>query len=349
MVAPVTHILPLTTIRRARMLPLRGRVMTRVGQKVNASDVVAEALMPGKHQLYNIRRALNVKRGDPVEKLIQVKVGSKVEKGDVLAETGGILPRTVRSTVEGQVVAISNGQVLVETEIKTFQLKAGVSGVVTEVTPDLGVIIEASGALVQGVWGNGQVNLGLLLLHSPKLDQALTRANLDVSMRGAVVLAGHCINADGLMAAEEMPLRGLILASMTADLIPVAEKMSCPVMVLEGFGILPLNSVAFRLLSTSERRDVCINAAFDPFRGERPEAFIPLPSSGTPPQDIRTFEPGQTVRVQGPPYASMVGKLLRLRPGLSQLSNGLRAAAADVLLESNQQVIIPLCNLEVLD
>lgn len=349
MTAPVTHILPLTNVQRKRVLPSRGRVTVRVGQKVNAADVVAEALLPGQHLLFNIRRAFNVQRGDPVDKLIQVRVGNKVEKDDVIAEKGGLLPRSVRAPASGQVVAISNGQVLLETQIKTFQLKAGISGVVTDVMADMGVVIEASGALLQGVWGNGQINTGLLLLHAPNLDQDLTRANLDVSMRGAVVLAGHCSNADALQAAEEMPLRGLILASMTADLLPVALKMSYPIVLMEGFGKIALNSVAFRLLTTSERRDVCLNATFDPFNGVRPEAFIPLPSMGSTPQEVKEFQAGQTVRVQGAPFSGMIGKIGRLRPGLTTLSNGLRAACASVLLENNQQVIIPINNLEIID
>ena len=43
-----------------------------------------------------------------------------------------------------------------------------------------------------------------------------------------------------------MPLRGLLLGSMTADLQAVAEKMSYPIILIEGFGHLPLNSAAFK-------------------------------------------------------------------------------------------------------
>ncbi len=349
MVAPITHILPLTTIRRARMLPNRGRVTVRIGQKLSATDVVAETLLPGQHALFNVRRALNVGRNEPLDKLIQVRVGSKLEKGDVIAEKGGLLPRMIRATDSGQVVAINNGQVLVETQIKTLQLLAGISGTVVEMTADLGVTIEGSGALVQGVWGNGKINQGMLLLQSLNLNEDLLRSNLDVSMRGAVVLAGHCSNADALQAAEELPLRGLLLGSMTADLQAVAEKMSYPIILIEGFGHLPLNSAAFKLLSTSERRDICLNAVYNPFSGERPEAFIPLPTEGAAPREVTEFQPGQTLRIQGEPYASMIGKLVRVRPGLTALPNGLRAAAADVILESNKQVIIPLSNLEIID
>lgn len=348
MTAPVTHILALTSIQRRRVLPARGRVTVRTGQKVTAADVVAETLLPGQHLLFNIRRAFNLQKGESIEKLIQVRVGSKVEKDDVIAEKGGLLPRSVRAPASGQVVAISNGQVLVETQVKTYQLKAGISGVVTEIIADMGVVIEASGSLVQGVWGNGGIDAGLLLLHSPNLDQDLTRANLDVSMRGAVVLAGHCANADALQAAAEMPLRGLVLASMTADLLPLARKMSYPIILIEGFGRIPLNSVAYKLLTTSERRDACLNANFDPLGSLRPEVFVPLPATGSPLREVTELQAGQTVRVHGSPFDGMIGRVVRVRPGLTTLSNGLRAASASVTLENNQQVIVPVNNLDMI-
>ena len=73
--------------------------------------------------------------------------------------------------------AINNGQVLVETQIKTLQLLAGISGTVVDITADLGVTIEGSGALVQG-WGNGKINQGMLLLQSLNLNEDLVRSNL---------------------------------------------------------------------------------------------------------------------------------------------------------------------------
>ena len=39
MLAPVTHILPLTTVVRQRLLPAPGRVVVRVGQKVTATEI----------------------------------------------------------------------------------------------------------------------------------------------------------------------------------------------------------------------------------------------------------------------------------------------------------------------
>ena len=83
-----------------------------------------------------------------------------------------------------------------------------------------------------------------------------------------------------------------------------------------------------------------MNAVYNLFSGERPEAFIPLPAEGAAPREVTEFQPGQTLRIQGEPYASMIGKLVRVRPGLTALPNGLRGrGGCDP--ESNKQVIIP--------
>jgi len=349
MAATLTHILPLTTLRRSRTLPARGRVLVRTGQKVNASDVIAEARLGGQHILLDVRRAFGVSRSDEADKLIQRRAGEKVQKDDIVAEMSGVFRKILRSPADGEIVAAYGGQVLIEIQNTTFKLKAGIAGVVTEIVPDYGAVIEGSGALIQGVWGNNHVEQGLLWVLARSPEEELTRARLDVSMRGAIVLAGTCADAESIKIAADLPLRGLILASMTPELIPVANSVSMPVLVIDGFGRLPMNSAAYRLLSTNEKRSTCVNAAaWNQLSGERPEIFIPLPAEGQPLAEMVEFTPGQTVRVHAPPYANLVGTLEQVRPGLTTLDNGLRAPVADVRLENNELVAVPLANLDVL-
>ncbi len=132
------------------------------------------------------------------------------------------------SPVNGTIVLIGNGQVLIEIRKIPFELKAGFPGDVQEILSDRGVVIETTGALVQGVWGNGPIDQGLLhcLLDSP--GQKLTADQLNVGLRGLVVLAGHCSDEEALKAAAELPLKGLILASIAPSLTATALRIKIP-------------------------------------------------------------------------------------------------------------------------
>jgi hypothetical protein len=350
MQASVTHILPLTHIKRARLLQQNGRVLVKVGQKVSATDVIAESQTLNEHVLVDVRRTLHLSRSKKISEVIERHPGEKIQTDDILAQTGGMIRKVVRAPVAGEILSISNGLILIEVPSAPYQLRACLNGEVREVIPERGAIIEGDGSLIQGVWGNGKAESSLLLMLARTPDDVFTRDRIDVSMRGAIVIGGHCSQAEALLAGEELPLRGLVLASITADLIPTAQALSYPVMVLEGFGTIPMNQAAFKILSTSDRRDLSLNATvWNPFRGDRPELFIPLPANGQIAAETVQFRPGQTTRILCSPFAGQVGTLMDLLPGMTRLENGMRAPAAEIRLEDNRLVTIPLTNLDVLE
>jgi hypothetical protein len=349
MLAPITHILPFTVIRRERVLPGRGKVLVRAGQKVSSLDVIAEANLRPEYLLLNVARGLGLSP-EQADQYIQCQAGDHLVNGDMIAGPVGMARRVMRTTSDGQVVLVGSGQVLIEVASKPFQLKAGVPGEVVELIADKGATVETSGALVQGVWGNGHVDFGVMVVLAKSPDQLLTPDQLDVSLRGSIVLGASCDDSEVLKSAEELPLRGLILASMSASLAPIAARMQIPVILLEGFGHRPMNTAAFKLLTTNERREVALNAEpWEPYSGTRPEIVIPMPGSErlSLPQETGTFTPEQQVRVLRAPHAGEIGVILGVK-GSALFPGGLKAQAADIRLESGQTVVIPLANLEVL-
>lgn len=349
MLAPVYHVLPLATIVRERTLPVAGKVLAHVDQRVSSTDVVAEASFAREHVLIDVARTFNV-TARVADRMIKVNQNDRVAQGALVAEAGGFIPRSIRAPRAGRVMIVGGGQVLMEVGDARIELRAGLPGVVTKVIPERGVEIRTAGALVQGVWGNGRVDSGLMTSLIEKPDDLLNAERLDPSLRGSVILGGHVRDADTLRAAAELTVRGLVLSSLHSSLLQTAYQMKYPILVLDGFGGMPMNSAAFKLLTTNDKRDATVNAEhFDRYSGNRPEVIIPLPVTAEPaePDDFYEFASGQTVRMLRPPHAGMIGTLAALRPGLSQLPSGLRARAADVKLENGDTVLAPLANLEV--
>lgn len=349
MLAPVTHVLPLTTIVRERLLPVAGKVNAHVNQRVSPTDVVAETTYAREHVLLDVARTFGVSAA-AADKLIKVNEGDRLAASALVADTGGMFSRSIKAPRPGRVMVVGSGQVLMEVGDTRVELKAGLPGVVTRVIPEMGVVIQTTGALVQGVWGNGRIDNGLMISLLEKPDDVLTADRLDVSLRGSVILGGHVRDLDTLKAAAEMPVRGLILSSILSSLIVNAYQMRYPIMVMEGFGAIPMNSAAFKLLTTNNKREATVNAEhIDRYSSNRPEVIIPLPVTSDPPEPspYATFAVGQQVRMRRPPHAGMIGAISNLPAGLITLPSGLRAPSAEVKLENGESVLVPLVNLEV--
>ena len=350
MLASITHILPLTTVVRKRLLPVEGRVIAKLGQKVNPTDVVADAVVGRKHLIVDVARQLRVSPRN-VAAYLKIKKGQKVAREDVLAETTGLFAREVKAPADGRVVAMGGGKIVFETGGAPFELAAGIPGTITEIIPDRGVVIRATGAVIQGVWGNGRLETGVMVSVMERADEVFDVNRLDVNIRGSIILGGYVDNPAVLKSAIELAVRGLILSSISPALLPLASQATFPILIVDGFGPRPMNSIAYKLLSTNIKRDVALNAEiYDRLIGTRPEVFIPLPFSQEPPEprDVEAFASGQTVRVISMTSPAQIGTLQQLRAIPVSLPNGLKARAAEVRLENGEQIIVPLTNLEVL-
>lgn len=349
MLAPVFYVLPLGTITRKRLLPHAGRVVVRVGQKVSPSDVIAETSISRKHVIVDVAEQLQVPNAK-LESIVKIKRGQKVAKGEIIAEIGGVFGREVRAPVDGRVAALAGGKLVLETGRAGIEVRAGVSGTVTEVIEGLGAVIRASGAVVQGVWGNGKIEAGVLLSLLEKPDDTLESSRLDVSQRGSVILAGHVSDPKTLKTAAELPVRGLVLSSMSSSLISLAMQAPYPILLIDGFGRRPMNQSAFKLLSTNVKRDIAVNAEFHRKMETRPEAFLSLPFTQEPPEppEVEAFAEGQTVRIISMLEPVGKGVLVSLPDEQVTLANGVRTLAARVRLEAGDEILVPRSNLEVL-
>jgi hypothetical protein len=349
MQAPVHHVVGLTSIVRERVLPISGNVIAHLQQKVSPNEVVAETKWAREHVLLDVAQLLNVSP-NAADRLVKCHVNDELKANTEIAKGKGMFPKTVRVPRDGRVVAVGGGQVLMEVGETKMELRAGIPGTVVQVIANKGVVIQTAGGLVQGMWGNGRIDSGMLVNLAETPDSILTPGRLDVSLRGSIILAGIVKDVEALEAAAELPARGLIVSSIFPSLLSRAREMRYPILVTDGFGSLPMNTAAYKLLSTNAKREVTINAEFyDRYTGARPEVIIPLPISSDPPspREVETFAPGLQVRMRRPPSMGMIGSIVSIKQGLTTLSSGLRASAAEVKLENDETVIVPLVNLEV--
>ncbi|HUF39031.1 MAG TPA: hypothetical protein VMN57_10950 [Anaerolineales bacterium] len=350
MVTPITHILPYTTVQRRRLLPREGRVVVRQGQAVRATDVIATAVLKPSHTMLDVAAGLGVTRSAAAG-FIERYEGDKLETGDVVARKTGLFNRVVRSPVAGRIVLMTDGYVLIEEKQQPFELQAGIPGEVAELMHEFGAVIETTGALIQGIWGNGMIDFGVLTVLAENPGDELQAGQVDVSLRGAVLMAGTCRSPEAFQRAADQRLRGLILGSMPSELIPAARRLPFPLILTDGFGTVPMNQAAFRLLSTSQKRDIALNAEpHNPETGVRPEILIPLPPSDAETAiEVGRLETGQRVQVMRAPHKGAWGVVESILPGRTLFPNGLRLPAAQVRLEAGESIRVPTANLEIIN
>lgn len=347
---PVAHVIPMTTIRRARKLPVQGVIAVTQNERVQATDVIAEAQAAPKHIFIDVAQTLGVTRSTAM-RYLRRELGDRVEKGDLLAGPVGLSRRAIRAPHAGRIVTVIDGKLLFEALSNTLQLRAGFPGLVIGTDGLQTVNLETTGALVHCAWGNEREDFGVMRLIGSSPADRLEADRMDLQLRGAVLVAGICSEPTPLKQAIDIAVRGVVLGSMDADLIPFSRTLPYPVVLTEGFGDIPINQPTYDLLRTNQGREISVNARrADPYDGGHPEIIIPLPVT-TPmdvPEDLIALSPGVRVRVLRAPYAGMVGIVQTIVSHAVSYESGIMARSARVDLLGERSALVPLANLEVM-
>ncbi len=346
----VKHYHELTNIKRERVVPVAGDVLVRRMQKVSPTDVIVVAATAPKFLLIDIAEGLHVSPAK-ADELLHRKSGESLVKGDIIAGPVGPFKRVIRAPQSGQVKIAGEGKVLYEVESPVYELQAGMEGTVTNIIPERGAIIETRGALVQGIWGNGKITYGIMQQVSSDLLQELVPEQLNIGFRGTIIIAGFCRNPNVLETAGNIPVKGLVLGSMSSNLIPLASKIDYPIMVVDGFGRKPMNRAAEKILIANKDKNVALNAqAYDPFLGNYPEVIIShsIKTDLADAPETETLKAGKTVIIVNGLLSSRIGKIEHIYPRKKNLPSGISTRVASVNLSGDETVEIPLTNLEII-
>jgi hypothetical protein len=349
MTAKHVYLNPSCRITRVRRLPAAGKVMVSNGQPVTTNEVIAAIDLPEKHLELNILDLLGVDLTQ-VDKYMAVKPGEPVQTGTVVAHKGGLFARKVISPVDGRVVEINNGRVMVEHGSNPIVVKAGFTGTVREVIPNYGAIITSGGALLQGVWGNRKMAEGLMICMSRSRIEELSPERMDVNLRGSVVFGGPCMREEVLRRAEEIPLRGLVVSGIAPNLLEFANTLTFPILVLVGLGKAVYDEHTFNIITGLDKRVACVNAtAWNRCLGTRPEIVIPK-RDDTPLSESTEeteYKPGELVRIlQSPLWET--ARIKALLPEERVYPGGTIAQSALCIRDNGEEIVQPLVNLEVI-
>jgi hypothetical protein len=249
-----TRAIPLTLIQVERRLPAKGEVIVHQGERVEPTDVVARVHQTQDFRIVDVARKLGVPKSQ-VKRFLLKSVGDTVEAGQTIAMRGGLPGRKVPAPAKGEIMAVGNGRVLIEVAPELIEVRAYLKGTISTVTPGVGVVIEATGAMVQGRWGCGGEAYGVLRVLAEKPDEPLRAKSIDVAAHGAIIVGGGWVDAAALEQAQQLQVRGLIIGSMEGELRALAESVGFPIILTEGFGRVPMAEPIFSLLHGQTWRD----------------------------------------------------------------------------------------------
>jgi len=364
---PGLKVTPRATIRKTRRLPLKGEVLVKAGDQVEPGLVVARTELPGIMQTVRVAEILGVEPSD-IERYLKVAVGDRVERGTLLAETTsffGLLKTECKSPIEGTVELLSpvSGHVGIRFKPTPVEVKAYIRGKVTEVIPEEGVVVETTGALIQGIFGVGGERLGELKVIANSPDEPVDEDRITGDLAGKVVVAGSNITGDALRKAASLGVAAVVVGGIIdIDLIGYLghdigvaitgqESIPTTVILTEGFGVIRMAHRTFELLKSLEGQCASVNGATQIRAGViRPEIIVPMAVAveAVAGYDEQSLDVDAKIRVIREPYFGLLGKVVALPPQPVLIESGSKVRILEAELEDGRRVSVPRANVEII-
>jgi len=358
-------------ITKKRILPLKGELLVRVGDKVTPDTVVARTNLPGNVEPINVANILGLPPEDVPEHMLK-KEGEKVEEKEVIAKSKsffGLFSSECRSKSEGTVESISSitGQVLIRGNPIPVEVKAYLEGEVIEVFPREGVSVSTWGSFIQGIFGIGGETHGELKIVTKDNTEILTEKLIGKECEEKVIVGGSLVTSPAIKKAISVGAKGIVVGGfddkdlrefLGYDLgvaITGSEELGITLVVTEGFGQINMAERTFNLLKSKQGEMACINGATQIRAGViRPEVVIPFAGDVHKKIESEEFEnigleSGTPVRVIREPYFGRLGKVVDLPSPLKKLESESSARVLEVEFEDKSRAIIPRANVEMLE
>ena len=358
-------------IRRERRLPLKGAVLVAKGDAVEARDVVARTELPGNVQTVNLASKLGVDPANAPSTLTR-PIGAPVRKGEVIASAKslfGLVKNTAEAPADGVLESVSpvTGQLILREPPIPVEVNAYVRGLVAEVLPEEGVVIEARAAFIQGIFGVGGETWGEIAIVARAPDEPLDPARLDASHRGKVVVGGAYVSHAALMRARELGVAAVVVGGfddrdlrelLGRDLgvaITGSEDLGITLVLTEGFGHIRMADRTWSLLESHRGALASVSGATQIRAGVmRPEILVPRDeapraTAGAVTQDSTGLEIGSLLRVIRQPYFGRIGTVVELPAELQALESEARVRVLEVQFKDDgSRAVVPRANVELI-
>ena len=366
---PGLKVLKSSKINKNRRLPIKGEVRKKVGDSVIPDDIVAKTNLPGNVQIIKVASQLNIGPADILEAL-KVSEGEQIKKGQLLAQTGGLFglfKSEIFSPIDGTIESISDvtGQIIMREAPIPVEIDAYTSGIVKDIIPEEGVIIETKAAFIQGIFGIGGEARGILEIIVQDRNDEITPEMLNSSQKGKVIVGGGFIGLEAFKKAISLNISGIVIGGFNYyDLkeilgynlgvaITGSEDINTSLIVTEGYGHIKMSRGTFSLLKENENNFCSINGATQIRAGViRPEIVIPVKEDSL--KSVKESKIGKgivigsLVRVIRAPFFGLMGKVTELPSKLQKMESETLVRVAKINVD-DQDIIIPRSNLEMVE
>jgi hypothetical protein len=334
-------------IRCERRLPRAGDITVRVGTTVAPNHVVAR--IPKQVQFHVVpgSELLGVPPAAVTDYLL-VEIGEKVGPGTPLLQRKRLFGgQTIESPIEGEVSAVQNGRIILQSTTGLIELRAMIQGRVANFMGNHSVILETQGTLIQGVWSSGVETYGPLKITADSPGTPLHPSDLQ-NQKDHILVTGTIRDEALLEQAATANVRGLIVGTMPAHLCDTASRLRLPLILTDGIGDHHMAPLIFERLQAQEQQEASLLVT--PGASNRPEIIIThnVPPGRLQPPIYTPLEKGKTVRLLRAPYKGEIAQVDQLFSAARTIDTGIKAYGAMVRLANGQTVFVPYANMETI-
>jgi hypothetical protein len=358
------------TLMKIRRLPLPGTITVQQGQKVSAETAVARTELPGQVRSLNVASLLGIQPEEIHQNMLK-KEGDSIEKDEIIASSKGLFglfKSQCKSPIDGSVESISKitGQVMLRKPEIPVEINAYVDGIVFDIIPDEGVVIQTYGTFIQGIFGVGGEAIGQLALACETPEDVISPDRLDLKMTGKVIVVGSLVTSDMVNRAVQLGVKGIIAGGIDdSDLrkllgyelgvaITGSERLGITIIITEGFGRITIANRTFDLLKEKEGTKASINGATQIRAGViRPEVVIPELEDFIPvvndDQELQGWlNIGTEVRIIRDPHFGELATVSELPIELQKLETEAKVRVLKVKLKrTGDEIVLPRANVEM--